>query len=87
LYRLRLEDLRRDHDMTQQQVAELLHCQREVYRRYEKGEREIPIWALHILADHYKTSIDYILGRTDNPYPYEPRRSRPLIFYGNPQEF
>lgn len=33
----RLEDLRVDADLTQSQIAEILHYQREVYRRYEKG--------------------------------------------------
>ncbi len=42
-----------------------LHLNREVYRRYEKGERELPVWALIKLADLYRTSTDYILGRTD----------------------
>lgn len=62
----RLESLRQDHDLTQQQVAELLCCQREVYRRYEKGTRTIPVEFLIKLADHYGVSIDYIVGRTDN---------------------
>ena len=61
----RLEDLRVDADMTQQQVADVLHCQREVYRRYEKGIHEIPSWAVVELARHYNTSADYILGLTD----------------------
>lgn len=39
----------------------------EVYRRYEKGLREIPVWALIKLADYYQTSTDYLLGRTDDP--------------------
>ncbi len=39
----RLEDLRVDHDLTQQDVADVLGCNREVYRRYEKGIRTIPI--------------------------------------------
>ncbi|MEG1878922.1 MAG: transcriptional regulator, partial [Pseudoflavonifractor sp.] len=38
-----------------------------VYRRYEKGTREIPVWAVLKLAEYYGTSTDYILGRTDNP--------------------
>lgn len=62
----RLESLRQDHDLTQQQIAELLCCQREVYRRYEKGTRTIPVEFLIKLADHYGVSIDYIVGRTDN---------------------
>lgn len=67
----RLEDLRVDNDKTQQEIADLLHCKREVYRRYEKGIREIPVWALITLAEFYHTSTDYILGRTDNPKPYK----------------
>ena len=36
-----------------------------VYRRYEKGEREIPVWALIKLARLYGTTTDYILGLSD----------------------
>lgn len=42
-YHSRIQDLRIDADKTQQEIADILFCQREVYRRYEKGEREIPI--------------------------------------------
>lgn len=42
---------------------------REVYRRYESGEREIPVWALIQLAELYQTSTDYILGRTNQRQP------------------
>ena len=63
----RIRDLREDSDKTQQQVADYLNMQRSVYRRYESGEREIPVWALIKLADFYKTSTDYLLGRTDDP--------------------
>jgi len=61
----RIRDLREDSDLTQKQVAEQLHMKREVYRRYEAGEREIPVWALIQLAELYHTSTDYILGRTN----------------------
>ena len=61
----RLYDLRIDNDLTQQQIAEYLMCNRQVYARYERGLREIPISMLIKLADLYKTSVDYILGRTD----------------------
>ena len=40
---------------------------RSVYRRYESGEREIPVWALIKLADYYRVSTDYLLGLTDDP--------------------
>lgn len=67
----RLEDLRIDADKTQQDIAEILNCKREVYRRYEKGIHEIPVWAVIQLANYYRTSTDYILGLTDNPAPYK----------------
>ncbi len=65
MYFPRIEDLRTDSDKTQIEIAQYLNLNREVYRRYEKGEREIPVWALLKLADLYQTSTDYILGRTD----------------------
>ena len=66
MYFKRLYDLRNDNDLTQQQVADYLMCNRQVYARYERGVREIPVSMLIKLADLYKTSVDYILGRTDN---------------------
>ena len=61
----RLEDLRIDHDLTQQEVADILFCKREVYRRYEKGIRELPLSYAIMLADYYQVSLDYLVGRTD----------------------
>lgn len=66
----RLKDLRIDHDMLQKDVAELLHISQTVYSRYERGFQPIPLAHLLVLADFYKTSTDYILGRTNNPRPY-----------------
>ena len=65
----RIADLRVDSDLTQRAVAAHLNMNLEVYRRYEKGVREIPVWALLKLAELYRTSTDYILGRTDDPRP------------------
>lgn len=67
----RLADLRIDSDKTQQEIADLLDCKREVYRRYEKGIHEIPVWALIKLAQYYNTSTDYILGLTNEIKPYK----------------
>ena len=67
----RIEDLRVDNDLRQRDVAEYLHMHLEVYRRYEKGIRESPTWAVIQLADFYKTSTDYILGRTDRREPIQ----------------
>ncbi|MEI3523980.1 MAG: helix-turn-helix transcriptional regulator [Anaerotignum sp.] len=61
----RLENLRIDADKTQQEIADVLNCKREVYRRYEKGIYEIPVWALIRLAEYYRVSTDYILGLSD----------------------
>lgn len=69
MYFSRLEDLRVDSDKTQIEIADYLHLNREVYRRYEKGIRELPVWALIKLADLYQTSTDYILGRTSRREP------------------
>jgi transcriptional regulator with XRE-family HTH domain len=57
--------MREDADKTQQEIADYLNMHRSVYRRYESGERELPVWALNKLADYYHTSTDYILGRSD----------------------
>lgn len=59
----RIRDLREDHDKTQREIAEILNMQLTVYRRYETGEREIPLWAAIKLADYYKVSLDYLVGR------------------------
>ena len=65
MYFQRLKDLREDADLTQRDVAEMLHLNREVYRRYEKGEREIPVWAVIQLAQFYGDTTDYLLGLTN----------------------
>lgn len=65
-----LEDLRIDNDKTQAEIAEYLGCQREVYRRYEKGTRQMPIDFLIKLALFYDVSIDYLVGITHIKKPY-----------------
>ena len=65
MYFKRMYDLRVDNDMTQQQVADYLVCNRLVYARYERGQREIPVSMLIKLAKLYNTSTDYILGLVD----------------------
>lgn len=68
-YYPRLKDLREDNDLTQKQVAEFLLITQQQYSLYEKGYRDIPSDYLITLANLYKTSVDYILGRTDNSKP------------------
>ena len=61
----RILELREDSDMTQKQVADYLGMKQPQYNRYERGFRDIPTDVLIALADLYKTSTDYILGRVD----------------------
>ena len=65
-YYKRIRDLREDHDMTQQQVADYLSMKQPQYNRYEKGYRDIPSDVLIALANLYDTTTDFILERTDN---------------------
>lgn len=67
---LRIRDLREDNELKQRDVAELLHISQATYSRYETGDLDIPYSALQMLADYYKTSVDYLLGRTDMKEPY-----------------
>lgn len=66
-YYRRIRDLREDHDLTQQDIADYLEMKQSQYSRYERGIRDIPTDILIKLALYYKTSTDYILGLTDNP--------------------
>ncbi len=79
MYFKRIEDLRIDHDLTQQQIANLLHIQREVYRRYEKGTRTIPVEYLIQLADFYEVSLDYLVGRSDQKARITNTRPKPNL--------
>ena len=63
MYFRRLRDLREDNDMKQVDVTEYLGIQQTVYSRYERGFQTIPVEHLIKLADLYKVSVDYILGR------------------------
>ncbi|MCD7945766.1 MAG: helix-turn-helix domain-containing protein [Clostridiales bacterium] len=65
MYFQRLRDMREDHDLTQTQVANFLGIQQTVYSRYERGYQTIPLELLIQLADYYKVSVDYLLGRTN----------------------
>lgn len=64
IYR-RIRELREDKGMTQKQMSEILSCSQRVYSNYERGELDIPTEILIKLADFHKTTVDYILYRTD----------------------
>ena len=62
----RIRDLREDQDLTQKQMADILHCSQQVYSNYELGQRDIPTELLIKLSRYHGVSVDYILGLTDN---------------------
>jgi len=65
LYIKRIRDLREDHDMTQQEIADYLGTSQTMYARYERGANELPIRHLISLSKLYHVSSDYILGLSD----------------------
>lgn len=70
---LRIRDLRDDNDLLQKHLAEYLHCKHQTYSRYETGEVEPPLEVMEKLALYYGTSVDYLMGLTNEKKPY-PRR-------------
>ena len=64
-YTQRLEDLRKDRDLTQEQVAKMLGLKREQYRRYETGINEIKAGFFMNVCRFYNMSADFLLGLTD----------------------
>ena len=75
MYR-RIRDFREDNDRTQTQVAKMLGMSQTGYSKYETGENDIPTYVLIKLSDFYNTSVDYLLGLTDEMRPYVRREDR-----------
>lgn len=70
----RLKDLREDKDLFQRDIAKVLQISQQYYSEYEKGNRTMPIEYLIKLSEFYETSIDYIVGITDEIRPYKRKR-------------
>lgn len=68
-----IRDLREDKDMTQKQMAEILNCSQRIYSNYERGDVDVPTQILIKLAEFHNTSVDYLLGLTDEKRAY-PRK-------------
>ena len=66
----RIRDLRQDNDMNQTQVAKYLNMSQTGYSKYETGENDLPTSVLIKLAKLYNTSVDYLLGITNERKPY-----------------
>ena len=70
---LRIKDMREDRDLLQKDVADFLNISQTNYSKYELGKINIPIITLKKMAIFFDTSIDYLLGLTDEIKPY-PRK-------------
>ena len=68
-----IRDLRNDHGYTQKEVAEYLNVKQNTYSQYEVGVLNYPVDVLCKLADLYRVSVDYLLGRTTVKTPYPPK--------------
>lgn len=70
-YYERIREIREDHSLTQQMVADLLHIGQRTYSDYESGKTRIPIDNIMILAKFYDVSMDYITGASNikSAYP------------------
>ena len=66
----RIRDMREDRDLSQNEIAQYLNIKQNTYSRYETNDRAIPLDVMDQLADFYNTSVDYLMGRTDEPRPY-----------------
>ncbi len=73
--KIRIKDIREDGDLTQQKIANYLQCDQSLYSKYERGERDVPLIILYKLALLYNTSIDYLVGLTDDKRPYTRTKS------------
>ena len=70
----RIKDCRDDTDLTQKDIGNILGIDQRVYSNYETGKRLIPVNHLVALALFYKTSLDYLVGLTDEKKAY-PRKT------------
>ena len=64
---MRLKEIRKNKGISQLKLAIELNTNQNTISRYETGEREPGINELIKIADYFNVSIDYLLGRTDNP--------------------
>lgn len=68
--KLRIRDIREDRDLKQKEIAGYLQCDQSLYSKYERGEREISLALMVKLAEYYGTSVDYLVGLTEETKPY-----------------
>ena len=84
----RLRDMREDHDLTQQKIADILKMKYQQYARYETGQQQMPIEHYKTLAQYYQCSIDYLAGLCNYPTapgggPYKVTKIGTIVNNGN----
>lgn len=69
--KLRIKEIRQSCNYTKSEIAKVLHCAEQTYSKYETGEIPINIDNIILLADFYHTSVDYLLGLTNQIEPHK----------------
>ena len=72
----RIRSMRTDCGLSQQQIADMLNVKQNTYSQYEIGVLNYPLDVVVRLAEYYGTSVDYLLGHTDEKTPYPPSRRK-----------
>ena len=70
MFKDNLTELRKINNMSQEELASRIGVTRQTLSKYETGENDVPTVVLIKLARFYNTSIDYLLGETNNPKRY-----------------
>lgn len=83
MYLKRLTELRKKHNLNQDEVAKILGVARTTYSMYEQGNRQMDYELMVKLADYYKVTVDYILERTDNPLHLDSHNQDEIEFMNN----
>lgn len=68
--KLKIKELREDRDLKQKELAQILNITQAQYSRIENEEYQLSYDGLIKLSEFYNTSIDYILGLTNEITPY-----------------
>ena len=66
-YRIRMRNLREDHDLTQREVTKVIQKSQQGYSHIEDGRAELKIDDLILLCKFYGVSADYFIGLRDHP--------------------
>lgn len=80
----RLRELREEKGISQKELGKLFNVAQNTISNWENGTREPDTKTLMKLAEFFECSVDYLVGRTDDPRPPDPDiKNAPLAFYGN----